>query len=244
MMKVAVILPVYNESDCLKKSFGLVSEFAQKNKLYHFIFVNDGSTDDSLKILTERAKKISNPSINLISYHPRQGKGFAVKQGVTWIDADYICFTDSDLAYSLEHLELLVEKLEKEKFDVVIGCRNLDSSNSTSVSFQRKVVGKIFNIISRILLNLNFTNMQAGLKGFRKEPAKELFKRQLIHGFSFDVELLYLARKHNFSIGEIPARVTKQHLYKLSKVNIIQDSVNMFISLLKILCNDKAGRYE
>lgn len=242
MMKIAVILPVYNEANCIEQTFDRILDFSQKNHAYNFIFVNDGSTDDTLPIIEKKLKNFPTHHIKLISYNTRQGKGYAVKKGSEITDCDCICFMDGDLAYSLEHLEPLVEKLEK--FDVVIGCRNLDRENFRNLTFLRKLSGKIFNLISQEILNLKYTDMQAGLKGFKNSAARELFKRQTLTGFSFDAEILFLARKKGYTIAEIPAKVSEQHLYKASKVNIIQDSLKMLTCLLKIRYNDLVGYYE
>ncbi|MCC3527836.1 MAG: glycosyltransferase [Microcoleus sp. PH2017_22_RUC_O_B] len=242
MMKIAVILPVYNETNCIEQTFDRILEFSQKNYAYNFIIVNDGSTDNTLQIIENKLKAFPTHHIKLISYSNRQGKGYAVKKGCEDADADCICFMDGDLAYSLEHLEPLVEKLEK--FDVVIGCRNLDRENFRNLTLLRKIAGKIFNFISRVILNLKYKDMQAGLKGFKKIPAQELFKRQTLTGFSFDAELLFLAKKKGYTIGEIPARVSQKHLYKLSQVNILKDSLKMLSCLFKIRFNDRAGYYE
>lgn len=194
MMKIAVILPVYNEANCIEQTFDTILEFSQKNHAYNFIIVNDGSTDNTLQIIENQLKAFPTHHIKLISYSNRKGKGYAVKKGgECCTDADCMCFLDGDLAYSLEHLEPLVEKLEK--FDVVIGCRNLDRENFRNLTLLRKISGKIFNLISRSILNLKYKDMQAGLKGFKKIPAQEIFKRQTLSGFSFDAELLFLAKK-------------------------------------------------
>ena len=242
MMKIAVILPVYNEANCIEQTFDRIFEFSQTNHAYNFIIVNDGSTDNTQKIIENKLKVSPTHHIKLISYSNRQGKGYAVKKGCEYVDADCICFMDGDLAYSLEHLEALVEKLEK--FDVVIGCRNLDRENFRNLTLLRKTSGKIFNLISRTILNLKYKDMQAGLKGFKKVPAREIFKIQTLTGFSFDAELLFLAKKKGYTIGEIPAKVSQQHLYKVSQVNIFKDSLKMLGCLFQIRLNDRAGYYE
>jgi glycosyltransferase involved in cell wall biosynthesis len=242
MMKIAVILPVYNEANCIEQTLDRILEFSQKNHAYNFIFVNDGSTDNTLELIENKLESLPTHSIKLISYTPRRGKGYAVKKGGEYVDADCICFLDGDLAYSLEHLEPLVEKLEK--FDVVIGCRNLDRENFKNLTILRKIAGKIFNLISRTILNLAYTDMQAGIKGFKKSAAHEIFKKQTITGFSFDAELLFLAKKKGYTIGEIPARVCRQHIYKASQVNIVKDSLKMLACLLKIRANERTGYYE
>ncbi len=86
--------------------------------------------------------------------------------------------------------------------------------------------------------------MQAGLKGFRKQAAREIFDKQKLTGFSFDAELIYLAKKLNYRIGEIPAVVASSHKKKISKVNLVQDSLHMLWDLLTIRLNDMIGRYN
>jgi dolichyl-phosphate beta-glucosyltransferase len=225
MAQVSVILPVYNEAKCIEKTLSSVLLFSQEKPNYDFIFVNDGSTDKTKDILERNLalKKASN--VNLISYELNQGKGYAVKLGVSYAQGDYICYIDSDLAYALEHLELVIEKLEC--FDMVIGCRSLAANHFQTSRSVRMIAGKIFNILSRYILDLPFTDMQAGIKGFKNNVAKELFQRQQITGFSFDVELVYIAYRKGYDIGEIPAV-----------------SVVMFLDLLRIKYNDKIGRYK
>ncbi|MEG5115526.1 glycosyltransferase [Microcoleus sp. A2-C5] len=103
------------------------------------------------------------------------------KKGSEYAEADCICFMDGDLAYSLEHLERLVERLEK--FDVVIGCRNLDLENFRNLTLLIKIADKIFNLISRLILNLSYRDMQAGFKGFKKYQPKKYLKDKQLPGF-------------------------------------------------------------
>ncbi|MEB3181978.1 MAG: glycosyltransferase [Nostocaceae cyanobacterium] len=243
MKKVSVILPVYNEAKYIGRTCDKVLDFSQHHPDYHFIFVNDGSTDKTREIIHSKLVVLNNTSIQLISYPTNQGKGYAVKTGVQYAQGDYICFIDSDLAYSLEHLELLVDKLQY--FDIVIGCRNLASDqNLQGLNFSRKLAGKIFNILSRVILNLPFTDMQAGIKGFHTDVAKELFQYQKLSQFSFDVELIYVAHKKGYKVGEIPAIVSREHKQKKTKVNIVKDSLTMFVNLWQIRYFDRVGRYE
>jgi glycosyltransferase involved in cell wall biosynthesis len=242
MIKVSVILPVYNESNCIEVTFEAVLEYLQNHPDYQFIFVDDGSTDATRIILERKIADITTNQIALIYYNPNQGKGYAIKKGVEASLGDYVCFLDSDLAYSLSHLEFLIDKLAI--FDVVIGCRNLIFDNYKRVKIIRLVAGKIFNFMSRSILSLSFSDMQAGIKGFRKDVAINLFEKQAIKRFCFDVELIYLAQKRGYTIGEIPAIVSTNHLGKTSKVNLVIDSLKMLQSLIQIKINDNLGLYE
>ncbi|MGA7936883.1 MAG: glycosyltransferase, partial [Kovacikia sp.] len=220
---VSVVLPIYNECACIHATFDAVLDYTECHPFYHFIFVNDGSADETAQILEGRITASQTFQIKLISYPQRRGKGYAVKQGMEFAGGDYICFLDGDLAYSLDHLEQLFEQLSK--FDVVIGCRNLVLGGPKGVRPIRKLAGKVFNLCSQWILGLKYNDMQAGLKGFRKQAARELFRKQRLAGFSFDVELIYLAKKMGYQIGEIPARVSLAHGKKASKVKLIQDSL-------------------
>lgn len=242
MTTISVILPVYNEEKCISNTFASVVKFAKSQPNYDFVFVDDGSTDKTKEILETKIKIFSSLNISLISYQPHSGKGYAVKTGVLYANGDYICFLDGDLAYSLDHIDKIVAKLTD--FDIVIGCRTLTKEQGNGFGFTRKLAGKIFNIISRQVLNLKFTDMQAGIKGFNKHAAKDLFKSQKMPGFAFDVELIYLGKKKGYTIGEIPAIVSKKHLKKDSKVNLFIHSLEMLLNLAQIRYNDTFGKYE
>ena len=86
--------------------------------------------------------------------------------------------------------------------------------------------------------------MQAGLKVFRKEVALDLFSVQQIDGFSFDVELLFIAKKRGWIVQELPVTVVNEHSYKLSKVKLIWDTVVMLYDTLLILLRNARGCYE
>lgn len=243
MVNISVILPVYNESECINKTFDSVLEYSKSHPFYQFIFVNDGSTDNTQNILEKKIYETDiNYHISLISYEQNQGKGYAIKKGVESSSGDYICFIDSDLAYSLSHLDFLVDQLNS--FDVVIGCRNIIPYNFKRVKLLRFLAGKVFNLMTRAILAIKFSDVQAGLKGFRRNVAQTLFKKQTIKRFCFDAELIYLAQKMGYTIGEISVLVCSDHLSKISKVNLLQDSVRMLQSLIKIKINDVLGLYE
>lgn len=240
--QVSIILPVYNEQACIRRTFEAILRYLETHPNFTFIFVNDGSNDRTKEIITAGIHLAKTSKIQLLSYYPRAGKGYAVRRGVEYADGDLICFLDSDLAYSLAHLDLLVKKLQI--YDVAIGNRSLAPGSKKGVKLNRKIADQIFNFLSRQILDLQYSDMGTGLKGFRKAVAKKLFFYQTLTGFSFDLELIYLAENRGYSIGEIPAKVSEKHQRKPPKVNLIQDSIKMLLDLLKIRFNDQLGRYQ
>jgi len=242
MYEISIVLPVYNEAACIQETLNSIIDFSRSRPSYHFFFIDDGSTDRTRFIVERAIAENRDAPITLISYRVNRGKGWAVQKGVERAQGKYICFIDSDLAYSLDHLERLVDTLQD--YDLVIGCRNLSFERVKNVKLGRDLAGKVFNLISRKILNLDFKDMQAGLKGFRKPVAKDLFSNQKEVGYAFDAELLYLARKQGYRIGEIPVYVSEKHLKKTSKVDILMDSIKMLISLLRIRLRHRFEGYK
>jgi dolichyl-phosphate beta-glucosyltransferase len=242
LSSVSVILPVYNAAPNVERVFNTVYEFAKTRPDYSFLFVDDGSRDETASILRRRISEAGNGCVNLISCCQNRGKGYAIKTAFYHTRGQNILFTDGDLAYDLDHLPLLVEALKKH--DVVAGSRSLIAHQGRSLPISRRILGRGFNLLVRLLLNMPFRDTQAGLKGFRRDAAECLFARLKVHDFSFDVELMYLAKMLGFSIGEIPARVSEEHDFKDSTVRLLRDPVWMLFSLLRIRLKRLNGKYD
>jgi hypothetical protein len=151
-----------------------------------------------------------------------------------------VLFTDADLSAPIEEADKLLNALE-DNFDVAIGSRAMDRSLiSVHESAFREFAGIIFNKIVRIILRLPFVDTQCGFKAFRRERCRIIFEQQRIERFGFDPELLYLARHHGLRAVEIPVRWAHS---PATKVNMLRDSVQMFIDVFTIRWNAIAGRY-
>lgn len=245
--RVCVALPLYNAgADAVRVLDELVA-FAPKVQTWEFLFVDDGSTDGTPAVLRKRLAAIGivEPELakrfGVLSYAPNAGKGHAVRVAALESDAEYFLFTDGDLAYAPDHLLRLFEKLQSA--DVVIGSR-LEHDEGYGARPLRNVMGRIFNYIAGIVLSIRYRDTQAGLKGFRSRAAHDIFSRTRIRDFSFDVEVLYIARKLGYSIAEIPAHVDPVHRRSSSTVNLIRDPIRMFWSLCKIRVNKITGLYR
>ncbi len=237
-----VIIPVYNEAQNLTRTLAAVEAFLQDQPAFSFLFVDDGSKDATPDILQNFMQRQATPRLRTVHLYQNQGKGWAIKTGMLLADSDYVCFLDGDLAYSLNYLPQLVQALQT--WDVVIGSRNLGKTPPPNVRLLRRIAGQIFNLLSRRIVNLDFPDMQAGIKGFRREVVAQINPRQTLMGFSFDVELLYLARKLGHEIGQIPVLVAAHHASKPSTVKLFQDSIQMLWDLVTIRWNDSQGKYD
>lgn len=238
-MQISLIIPTYNEEKNILKTLKKLRLLLKNEKdKWEILIINDGSTDNTLEILKNYKPKF----FKIISYKKNKGKGFAVKKGVKEATGDYICFIDSDLAYSFDNLKNLLSYLKD--FGIVIGSRNLETDNHENISTLRRIFGKGFNILSNIILGYRIKDTQCGLKAFKKEVAKSLFSKQTLNGWGFDTEILYLAKKKNYKIKEARATVLKRYGAQDSKINFLTDPIKMFLDLLKIRLNDIRGKYE
>jgi len=227
-MKISVVMPAYNEAKIIEENAKRVDDFLAKTyKNYELIIVDDGSKDATGEIAQNLA--ISRKNIKVITYPFNRGKGAAVKAGVMAADGDYILFTDSDLAYAPEHLADAAEALEKN--DIAIGSRYIREDKS-KYRFKRKIISKIFIEYTNLVFKTDYSDIQAGIKGFRRDVAKDIFSKITIFGFGFDVEVLALAKVNGYSVGEFAVEVSSQR--KSSKVRVLKDSFKMFFNVWSV----------
>jgi glycosyltransferase involved in cell wall biosynthesis len=175
----------------------------------------------------------------VVSNGENRGKGYSVRHGMLEARAPIVLFTDADLSAPIEEAEKLLAALEGN--DVAIGSRALDRSLiNVRESHFREFAGIIFNKIVRIILRLPFVDTQCGFKAFRRERCGIIFELQQIERFGFDPELLYLAHRHGLRTVEIPVRWSHS---PATKVNMLRDSIQMFVDVLVIRWNAMTGRY-
>ncbi|MBL0928242.1 MAG: glycosyltransferase [Phycisphaerales bacterium] len=237
---VSVVLPVYNETRIIERTFTEVAAFARAHPFFRFLFVDDGSKDDTAAQL-RRLMKSAPDNVAFHACPVNGGKGAAIRAGFARCDGDFILFTDGDLAYSLDHLPRLAEALRAA--DVAIGSRSLIPHEDRNVRLPRKVLGWGFNRLARAIIGLPHKDTQAGLKGFRRDAARRIFERQRLADFSFDVELLFLAHRFGYRVAEIPAHVCEGHASLGSNVRLLRDPLRMFANLLRIRWAAARGVY-
>jgi dolichyl-phosphate beta-glucosyltransferase len=223
---LSIIIPAYNEEKRIVKTLGGIRDFL-KDKDYEIIVVNDGSKDGTVKVVEE----LHNGRIQIINNPGNKGKGYSVKNGMLHAKGDLLLFSDADLSTPIEELEKLLPFV-KEGYGVIIGSRAMKESDiKIHQPFYRELMGKFFNKIVRVLAVGGIKDTQCGFKLFTREAADKIFKLQKLDGFSFDVELLYLAKKLGFKIKEVPIVWIND---EETKVSSIKDSAKMFFDLFKI----------
>lgn len=229
-MDFSIVIPAFNEANRLGKSLESILAFMRKwGYTFEIIVVDDGSTDSTPALVEEKLK--NHKELRLVRLPSNQGKGYAVKTGVREAKGKYILFSDADLSTPIEELPKLFQHI-KEGYDIAIASRAYPGAKlEIHQPFPREFMGRVFNFILRTLLLPGIYDTQCGFKLFKGEVAKELFKRQTLKGFSFDFEILYIARKLGYKIKEVPVRW--RHAPG-SKVKILKNGVSSLIDIFRI----------
>jgi dolichyl-phosphate beta-glucosyltransferase len=229
--EVSIIIPAYNEEKRIVNTLNTITAFfASTPDSYEVITVNDGSTDDSLKILNDFASV--HPQIRVISYSPNQGKGYAVKKGVEAAQGPLILLSDADLSTPITEYPRLKNILDTGGFDLVMGSRSVSNSQvKIHQPFYREFMGKTFNRIIKTLLFPGFNDTQCGFKLFKASIAKDLFGQLQLKHFAFDVEIVYRALRKGLKIKEEGVQWLNS---RGSRVSPFKDSAIMFLDLLRL----------
>lgn len=232
---LSVIIPVYNEESLIICSLNKLHEFISNNNFtFEIILVDDGSKDNTCKIASEffSSHELNDKyHFNLIENKINRGKGFSIREGLERATGKFILFTDADFSTPIEESQKLLGFLNVG-YDIAIGSRALkDSKLIRRQNIFRMYMGKFFNLIVRRITGLNFMDTQCGFKMFTSKAKNLLLPYLKIDDFSFDVEILYIAKKLSLKVKEAPVSWINS---PDSKVRIIKDSIKMFFSLIKI----------
>jgi dolichyl-phosphate beta-glucosyltransferase len=238
--ELSIIVPAYNEASRIGASLEkLRRQIELRNWDAEVIVVNDGSSDDTCKVVQGRASQWDR--LRLVDNGGNCGKGFSIKNGVQQALGAVALFTDADLSAPAEEMPKILDPIFQGEADVTFGSRALNRSLiGIHQSPFREFSGKVFNFFVQVLTGLRFKDTQCGFKAFRRNEILPVFERQRIMGFGFDPEVLYIAQKRGLRLREIPVRW--DHV-EGTKVSLIKDSAQMFLDLLRIRWNDITGKY-
>lgn len=239
-MDLSIIIPAYNEEDRIKNTLLAIHDYLHECKLHaEIIVVDDGSTDKTAEIVRAKQAKIKN--IYLLQYKPNRGKGYAIRKGIEAARGEYILFTDADNSTPIEELGKLWNAMGKDA-DIAIGSRYLRShSVKIKQPWYRIFIGRLGNLVIRWFLVPGIRDTQCGFKLFTIRAAQEIFKRQKIHRWGFDMEALAVARNLGYKIVEIPVSWFNS---SASRLRPILDSFRTLRELLEIRINLWRGRYR
>ncbi len=226
-IEVSVIIPAYNEEKIIASSIQKISSFF-KDREHEIIVVDDGSTDNTFK----RVSELPFPNLKILRNYKNFGKGYAVKRGILHSSGKFVFFTDADLSTPIEDYEKLEIALRNGN-DIVLGSRLLkDSRIIESQPLIRIILGKLYGIFAHALVWWSIKDTQCGFKLFKGDVAREIFGDLEIYGYSFDIEVILIAKKRGYRMIEVPVRWKN---YRESKIRVFSTIYfSVFYELFKI----------
>jgi dolichyl-phosphate beta-glucosyltransferase len=236
----SIVIPAYNEGARLGATLEKVLFYVHaKGWDAEVIVVNDGSRDNTSDIVREHAA--ANPALRLVENPGNRGKGFSVRMGMLSARGRIVLFSDADLSSPIEEAPKLLQALEAGA-DIAIGSRWLRAETQTQRQpLYRQLFGRIFNLLLRLTLGLQFKDTQCGFKAFKRPAVQAIFPLQKIERWGFDPEILFLARKFGFKTQEVP--VAWGHSGG-TRINPLIDGSRMFLEMLHIRWNDLTRKYD
>jgi dolichyl-phosphate beta-glucosyltransferase len=203
-MEISVIIPAYNEAKRITPTIKSVVEYLDNlvQDSYETIIVLDGSKDNTLEVVSKLAKKYK--AITIIDNKVNQGKGAVVRQGIMESKGEYVLFMDADNSTHIDELDKILPVM-KQGVDIVVGSRDMQGSKvEIRQARYKEILGDLGNLWIQILLVGGIKDTQCGFKVFAGDKARHIFSKIHMKGWSFDIELLALARHFGYSIKEMP----------------------------------------
>jgi dolichyl-phosphate beta-glucosyltransferase len=235
---LSIIIPAHNEETRLPRALRQVFAFLEKQPYSaEVVIVENGSSDRTLEMAREFASRHSNL---VVIREERAGKGNAVRRGVLEAQGEYRFICDADLSMPIEELQKFLPPVLND-FDIAIASREAPGAVRYNEPSYRHWGGRAINLAIRILILPGLNDTQCGFKCFRAEAAKKLFSQQTLLGWSFDIEILYLARKKRMIIKEIPVQ---WYFDADSKVSAVRDALRMISDIFRIHINALRDRYD
>ena len=236
----SIVIPAYNESARLGASLERVLAYVRSAGWdAEVIVVNDGSRDNTAEIIREFAAR--DPIVKLLDNPGNRGKGYSVRNGMLQAQGRIILFSDADLSAPIEEAPKLLQALEAGA-DIAIGSRWLRAETQTQRQpLHRQLFGRVFNLLLRMSLGLQFADTQCGFKAFKRAAAQAIFPLQKIERWGFDPEILFLARKMGLRVDEVP--VAWGHSGG-ARINPVVDGAKMFQEMLRVRWYSITGEYN
>jgi dolichyl-phosphate beta-glucosyltransferase len=227
---ITLILPAYNEVARIAGTIQTAQRyFAARGYTYEIIVAADGD-DGTREVVREIGRAV--PAVRVIGSEERRGKGYGIREAMKLAQGHFVGFADADDKTPIEDLDKVLELLLQER-DVVIGSRaEPESRIDRQQPLYRRVGSRLFAFFMHAVAGLpEIKDTQCGFKFFGREAALDLFRRQRIDGYMFDVEILYLARKVGYRIGQVPVRWKDDGD---SRLRLLRDNLRHAVDLLRV----------
>ena len=233
---ISIIIPAYNEEKRLPATLTAVKAYLASTTwdFTEIVVVDDGSRDNTPGVARQAG-------VRLLQNPGNRGKGYSVRHGMLEAKGDWLLFSDADLSTPIEELEKLWSAIERERAQAVIGSRDLDRSLiGVRQPLFREFGGRFFNLVIRLITGLPFHDTQCGFKLFEGAAAREIFRRQRVERFGFDVEVLYISQRLGYRTLEVPVRWNDVAGTTVKMMGALA----AFFDPLKVRWNGLTGKYK
>ncbi len=234
---LSIIIPAHNEENRLPRTLGQIFAYLEDQSYSsEVIIVENGSSDHTLELAQNFA--LQHPTL-IVIHEEKRGKGNAVQRGILSACGEYCFICDADLSMPIEELQKFIPPALQD-FDIAIASREAPDAVRYNEPTYRHWGGRAINLAIQILILPGLNDTQCGFKCFHTETTKDLFQLQTLTGWSFDIELLYLARRKKMRIKEIPIQ---WYFDQDSKVKAVKDALRMISDIFRIHINALRGKY-
>jgi glycosyltransferase involved in cell wall biosynthesis len=234
---LSILFPAHNEELRLPAALQSANEFITKqNFACELVIIENASTDSTLAIAQEFAR--THDYVTVV-HNDQAGKGRAVQKGMLMANGAYRFVCDVDLSMPISEISHFLPP-EQSSYDIAIASREAPGAIRYSEPFYRHLIGRMFNFLVKVLVLPELNDTQCGFKCFTAQAAAKLFPLMTITGWTFDVEILAIARKMKLRMIEIP--IPWYYMPK-SKIHVLRDSLHMATDLFLIRKNLRKGVY-
>ena len=234
---LAIVVPAYNEAARIAATLQrLRDHLLTRDWRWEIVVVDDGSSDDTARVVEEVSAM--DPRVR-VQREPHRGKGGAVRAGLLASTAAYRFICDADLSMPEHELDRFMPP-ELGDADVAIGSREGAGARRVGEPLLRHLAGRGFNFAVRRLMVPGVQDTQCGFKMFTAAAVDAIFPYVTVDGWSFDVEVLYLARMRGLRLREVPI---EWYYHRESRVRMLRDGVGMFRELLRMRRRARRGGY-
>ena len=242
---LSIIIPAYNEEVRLPLTLQRTAAFLRQQPYRaEVLVVENGSTDQTSFVVQQfmRDNVWPDDPFQIHLLHSAKGKGAAVKQGMLTAKGEYLIMSDADLAVPIEDVnDFVPPKLPAHSFDVAIASRELSGAKRNGEPGYRHLMGRVFNLLVRVMAVPGVQDTQCGFKCFTREAARLVFPLQRIDGWGFDVEILHIAAHQHLHMLEVPVN---WFYGQNSRIRPIESTISMVKELLLIRANSQQGYYD
>lgn len=229
---LSIIIPAFNEEQRLPHTLEQVLAYLQDQAyVSEILVIENASQDNTYQVAKQFAQDHNSVDLPIqVIREPQRGKGNAVKRGIFAASGEYRFMCDADLSMPVTEINRFFPP-ELEDFDISIASREAPGAVRYNEPAYRHFVGRIFNTLIRVLALPELNDTQCGFKCFKAAVAEDLFHDLDITGWSFDVEILYLAQRRGHRIVEIPI---PWYYNPDSHISVVKDSLQMAFDIFRI----------